>query len=37
MDYIVCIHSLLIIEDDNDSDTEKEHFDVYMQRNPTGV
>ena len=31
MDYIVCIHSLLIMEDDNDSDTEREHFDVYSE------
>lgn len=28
MDYI---HSLLIMDDDNDSDTESEHFDVYRE------
>ena len=28
MDYI---HSMLIMEDDNDSDTESEHFDVYSE------
>ena len=28
MDYI---HSLLITEDDSDSDTESEHFDVYSE------
>ena len=31
MDYIVCIHSLLIMEDDNDSDTEREHSNVYSE------
>ena len=28
MDYI---HSMLIMEDDNDTDTESEHFDVYSE------
>ena len=28
MDYL---HSMLIMEDDNDSDTESEHFDVYSE------